>query len=136
MHRNILLLIFSGLLIASCSPNLENITTSSSATAEYEMISITELQKFFDSEDFTFINVHIPLEGNIPGTDLEIPYDEIQYYTDQLPEDKNNRIVIYCRSGSMGHEASEKLVEMGYSNVYNLEGGYAAWRNAGFSFGE
>jgi len=82
-------------------------------------------------EEFTFVNVHIPFEGNIPQTDLVIPFNEIEAYQDQLPADKSEKIVLYCRSGNMSQTAAEKLADMGYSNVWNLEGGYIAWENAG-----
>ena len=100
------------------------------------MITVSELQELMDSEEFTFVNVHIPLEGNISNTDAEIPFDEIENYLDLLPEDKDEKIVIYCRSGSMGDTASKTLVDLGYTNVSNLEGGYNAWNANGLPFEE
>jgi rhodanese-related sulfurtransferase len=85
-------------------------------------------------ESFLLINTHIPDEGDIPGTDLSIPYNEISAYLDQLPADKDAEIVLYCRSDNMSRSAAEDLAELGYTNLKNLDGGFIAWRNAGFPF--
>ena len=134
MVKRSALFILTGLLITSCMV-LSNLGIVSKP-AGYAMITVSELQELMDSEEFTFVNVHIPLEGNISNTDAEIPFDEIENYLDLLPEDKDEKIVIYCRSGSMGDTASKTLVDLGYTNVSNLEGGYNAWNANGLPFEE
>ena len=134
MVKRIALFILTGLLITSCTV-LSNLGIVSKP-AGYAMITVSELQELMDSEEFTFVNVHIPLEGNISNTDAEIPFDEIENYLDLLPEDKDEKIVIYCRSGSMGDTASQTLVDLGYTDVSNLEGGYNAWKASGLPFEE
>jgi rhodanese-related sulfurtransferase len=84
-----------------------------------------------DQKDFTLINVHIPYQGEIPGTDLLIPFNNIDQHESDLPNPKDTKIVVYCMAGPMGYVAAEKLVEMGYSKVIHLEGGMRAWRNSG-----
>jgi rhodanese-related sulfurtransferase len=96
----------------------------------YTDISAAELQTMLTNKDFTFVNVHIPFEGNIPGTDLSIPYDQIAQNLDKIP-DKNAKIVLYCRSDRMSNIAAKTLVESGYTNIWNLDGGMVAWEQAG-----
>ena len=85
-------------------------------------------------KDFVFVNVHIPFEGNIADTDLSIPYDQITEPANlaQLPADKNAKIVVYCRSGRMSEIAAENLIKLGYTNIWNLDGGMLQWERAGF----
>lgn len=98
----------------------------------YTNVSVTELQRMLENKDFTFINVHIPFEGDIPGTDLSIPYDQIDQNLNQIA-DKDAKIVLYCRSDRMSNIAAKTLVGLGYSNVYNLVGGMIDWESAGLS---
>lgn len=97
----------------------------------YTDVSVEGLALMMEEQEFPLVNVHIPYEGEIEGTDLFIPYNEIEQNLDQLPADKDARIVLYCRSGSMSAEASRMLVELGYTDVWNVDGGMIAWRNSG-----
>ena len=100
----------------------------------YNNISADELDSMLEKKDFVFVNVHIPFEGNVAGTDLSIPYDQITEPANlaQLPADKNAKIVLYCRSGRMSAIAAEELVKLGYTNIWNLDGGMLEWERAGF----
>ena len=96
----------------------------------YTDVSVPELQAMLANKDFTFINVHIPFEGDIANTDLSIPYDQISQNLDKLP-DKDAKIVLYCRSDRMSNIAASELVSLGYTDFWNLEGGMVAWEAAG-----
>jgi len=79
------------------------------------------------------INVHIPYEEELPQTDLFIPYNAIDQNMDKLPKDKTARIMLYCRSGRMSAIASETLVNLGYTNVWNLKEGMNEWQQKGYT---
>lgn len=93
-------------------------------------ISAQDLKLMLDRKDFTLVDVHIPEQVHVPGTDKFIPFNEIDSRSSELPQDKNAKIVLYCRSGSMSQTAAKTLIEMGYTNIYNLVGGMNAWQAA------
>ncbi|CAN5886244.1 hypothetical protein BH23ACT11_BH23ACT11_29880 [soil metagenome] len=90
-----------------------------------------ELKTMIDEEEVPLVNVHIPFEGDIPDTDLSIPYNKIDQNTGRLPA-KDEKIVLYCRSGGMSAEASKTLVGLGYTNVWDFGGGMNAWQQSGY----
>jgi phage shock protein E len=97
----------------------------------FTRVSPTELRVMMRETDLMLVNTHVPYEGNIPGPDVSIPYDEIGRKLERLPG-KGARIVLYCRSGSMSAEAAEILIELGYEDVWDLRGGMIAWEDTGF----
>ena len=50
----------------------------------------------------------------------------------KLPKDKNAKIVVYCSLGIRSETVAHKIIEAGYTNVYNLYGGIFEWKNANF----
>lgn len=98
------------------------------------MISADELNRIMQNESIVLIDVHIPEQQHIKGTNLFIPYNEVEQYQDKLPADKNTPLYLYCEGGPMGNAAARSLYELGYRNLYNLEGGAKAWRQAGLAF--
>jgi rhodanese-related sulfurtransferase len=133
MNLKILLpLIVLGLVVASCQSKPVTGEDVSAAGGSYKNVTPKELHTMLKDKDFVFVNVHIPFAGNIAETDLSIPYDQIEQDLSQLPADKNAKIVLYCRSGHMSQIAAEKLISLGYTNVWNLKGGMTDWENEGF----
>lgn len=79
--------------------------------------------------DVVTVNVHVPDEGSIAGTDLTVPFDEIAR-SSALPDDRDTPLAVYCRSGSMSADAVRELAALGYTDVVELEGGFNAWIEA------
>jgi rhodanese-related sulfurtransferase len=98
----------------------------------YIDVNAAGLAAMLQEKLFPLINVHIPYEGEIEGTDLLIPFDGMAANLNRLPSDKSAKIVLYCRSGAMSAVAASDLVRLGYTNVWNLEGGMIAWGKAGY----
>lgn len=132
MLRIFILLSVVVFALAACqSKPVEKVSVDGGA---YTDIDAEQLNVMLKDKDFVLVNVHIPFEGNIAGTDLSIPYNQITDPANlaQLPADKNAKIVLYCRSGRMSAIAAEELVKLGYTNLWNLKGGMVEWEQAGF----
>ena len=98
----------------------------------YKNVTVDELHEQLKNKDFILVDVHIPEQKHINGTDAFIPYDEIENQLENLPKDKDAKIVLYCRTGRMSEIAAEKLTENGYTNVYNVVGGIVEWVKRGY----
>ena len=63
--------------------------------------------------------------GHIPGA-LHVPLSDIGDKLKKLKKDKE--LVVYCQSGNRSIWAIKRLMGMGYKNLFNLKGGYLAWK--------
>lgn len=102
----------------------------------YTELNVAEFREMMDQPNAFVVNVHIPYEGDLPGTDASIKFDEVAAHLDQLPPDRSAKILLYCRSGRMGTLAAAELIGLGYTSVYNLTGGFNAWKAAGHPMAE
>ena len=134
--KKFILVLLSVVVLASCQSKPVSGETVEVNGGTYTNLTPDELNTILKDKDFVFVNVHIPFAGNIADTDLFIPYDEIEQNLSQLPSDKNAKIVLYCRSGRMSEIAAEELVSLGYTNIWNLDGGMVEWEQAGYKLKE
>jgi len=102
------------------------------AGRSYTNVSPAALARLLERKSFPLINVHIPYAGEILRTDLFIPFDQVEAHARKLPADKSARLVVYCLSGPMSDIAARTLVKLGYTDVWNLDGGIVAWTEAGY----
>jgi len=132
--KKLILLLLSTVVLVGCQSKPVTGEMVTVTGGSYQNIAPAELNTMLKSKDFVFVNVHIPFAGNIAETDLSIPYDQISTSENlsQLPADKSAKIVLYCRSGRMSEIAAEELVALGYTNIWNLDGGMVDWEQAGF----
>jgi len=130
--KKLILILLSVAILAGCQSKPVRGETVLVTGGSYKNVIPDELKGMLKNTDFVFINVHIPYAGNIAGTDFSIPYDQIEQNLSQMPSDKNAKIILYCRSGRMSAIAAEKLVSLGYTNIWNLDGGMVEWEQAGY----
>lgn len=116
------------LAVFALQANLSNLTGGGSA---YGLLNPQQLSAMLEKKDFAFINVHIPYEGELAQTDDFIPFNEIEANLNTFPQNKNAKIVLYCRSGHMSSLAAAELVQRGYTDVSHLEGGMVEWQKDG-----
>ncbi len=121
--RRFLPIILSILLFWGC-------TAISNNQVSYRQITMDEAIILMEREtDYIILDVRRPDEfaaGHIPNA-INIPNETIG--TSEIPElaDKNQLIMVYCRSGNRSKQASEKLAGLGYTNVVEF-GGIIDWR--------
>jgi rhodanese-related sulfurtransferase len=107
------------------------VPASAASSRSYVDIDAGELARLLDQDGVTVMNVHIPFAGAIAGTDLSIPFNEIETSLARLPADRSAKLVVYCRSDRMSEIAAQTLVDLGYTNVLNLDGGMISWEQSG-----
>ena len=119
----VMILAFS-LICVGCSD------TDNSNTITYEQISQDEAKALMESEiDYIIIDARTQSEydeGHIPGAILIPEYEIATRAENELPN-KNQLILVYCRSGRRSKIAAEELVKLGYTNVKEF-GGIIDWK--------
>jgi rhodanese-related sulfurtransferase len=100
-------------------------------------INVTQGKEMIDKGDVLILDVRRPDEyasGHIKNSTLlavqDIPANELDIKLKELPMDKP--ILVYCRSGSRSVAASTILVNNGFSQVYNMQGGITEWMKVGY----
>ncbi len=117
---------------ASPAPGAPAGTVIQANGGHWTNITPDTLAGMMKAKDFTLLNVKTPYIGEIAGTDLYIPYTAARRARDgELPADKTAKIVVYCRSGNESAIAAQTLLDLGYTNIENLDGGMNAWLASG-----
>lgn len=106
-------------------------TVVQASGGQWVNITPEKLATMLKQKDFTLLNVKIPYSGEIAGTDLYIPYTDVEARAADLPPAKSAKIVVYCRSGHESAIAAQSLIDLGYTNIDNLDGGMTAWTASG-----
>ena len=120
--RKLIPFFLSLLLLAGCAAPVEQ-------KASYRQIGMDEVITMMETEsNYIILDVRTPeefAEKHIPDA-INIPNETIG--TEEIPElpDKEQLILVYCRSGNRSKQASEKLVRLGYTNIVEF-GGINDW---------
>ena len=122
--KKLMPIILSALMLTSCAG------TSNNQTNTYRQITMDEAVTMMAQETgYIILDVRRPDEfaaGHIPNA-INVPNESIG--TSEIPElpDKDQLIMVYCRSGRRSKEAAEKLVKLGYTNIVEF-GGILDWK--------
>ena len=120
--KKLLPIFITALLLVGCAVPAEQ-------EISYRQITMDEAVAMMEEEEgYIILDVRTAAEfdeKHIPGA-INIPNEAIG--TDAIPElpDKEQLILVYCRSGNRSKQASEKLVKLGYTNVVEF-GGIIDW---------
>ena len=119
------------------------------STVIYGQKTIPEVLKKYNSERVTYISVkQASMKSSVVFLDAR---ELIEYNTSHIKgaihvgynkfnqklvleeiKDKNTTIIVYCSIGVRSEKIGEKLLKLGYSNVFNLYGGIFEWKNNGY----
>ena len=124
--RYFILILFS-FLIASCNGQKDGIYENIEAAKFSEKIKATQHAQIIDvrsPEEYASQHIDNAQNINWNGNDFETKTSKL---------DKKQPVFVYCMVGGRSRKASDKLVEMGFSKVYDLQGGIMKWNAAGFS---
>ena len=119
--KRILITLLAVILLTSCDAPQDELG--------YKQISTDEAIEIMDSEDeYVILDVRTVeefQEKHIPGA-INVPNEEIGTESIEELPDKEQLILVYCRSGNRSKQASEKLVDLGYTNIVEF-GGINDW---------
>ena len=122
--KKLLFLLLAVMLLTACAPTKEN-----DQEAVYVNITAEEARQIMDSEDgYIILDVRTQEEydqSHIPGA-IVISHEEIMEKAEDVLTDKDQLILVYCRSGRRSKIAAEALVELGYTNIREF-GGIIDW---------
>jgi rhodanese-related sulfurtransferase len=103
---------------------------STSAQATFKNAPIAQLTKIKNEKKAIVIDVRTPTEwqeGVIEGTTLFIDFKSSNFEQEIAKLDKSKTYVVYCRSGGRSAGASQVMIDKGFKNVINMEGGIMSW---------
>ena len=122
--KKLVFLLLAVMMLTACGQDKEN-----DQGAVYVNITAEDAKQIMDSEeDYIILDVRTQDEydqGHIPGA-IVISHDEIVEKAEEVLTDKDQLILIYCRSGRRSKLAAEALVELGYTNIMEF-GGIIDW---------
>lgn len=125
----------------SCSTNNEgnsNLTESSvKVQQENEVISkdvdVAEFAELVKNKEGQILDVRTPeewAEGSIKDA-IKMNFFDDNFNTKLAELDKSKPVYVYCKSGGRSGKATKQMKKMGFTAVYNLNGGIGAWNSAG-----
>jgi rhodanese-related sulfurtransferase len=97
-------------------------------------VALADAKALFDEGGYLFIDCRTDKEfkmGHVPGA-MNIPRGLLEFKINSKIEDKNAKIVMYCKTGGRSCLSTCTLCRMGYKNVSSLAGGWMAWEKAGY----
>ncbi len=134
IKRAIMVILITGVLagvLTACGNRSENTETvqEEAMKGEYHKITAEEAKNRMDSDD-TIVILDVRTqeeyeESHIPGAIL-IPNESIGTEKQEQLPDMDQEILVYCRSGNRSAQAAKKLVEAGYTQIYDF-GGIMDW---------
>ena len=116
-------------LMVSCASNGQD---SKKTTSIAETVSVSDFERLLKENPGTVLDVRTSAEydsGNITAS------INIDWYSDEFDKEvekleKQKPVYVYCKSGGRSRAAMKRLKSLGFEEIYNLNGGMSAWKEA------
>ena len=109
--------------LAACSGGSDSVTD----------VTASEASSVLAEPGVTVVDVRTPAEyaeGHLPGAvNVDVESGSFEQDIQQLPTD--GTYFVYCRSGNRSGVATDQMAELGFTDVYDLQGGIVDWQSAG-----
>lgn len=124
------------LLAVGCSNaqeenNEESGQEQTQVTAVAQLVNKKEFTKLLDKEGRQLVDVRTPGEiqqGKIADA-MEMNFHDANFQNQLESLDKEKPVLIYCAAGGRSAKAVQMMKSMGFKEIYELDGGYNAWKN-------
>ncbi len=134
INSKILLLTFVLISFIACGQKENSKSNNTNAAqAVISLISPADLNSV--NKDIILIDVRTPQEfasGHLENA-VNMNYFDGDFYAQLKTLDKNKPVYLYCKSGRRSANAAEKLEDMGFVKIYDLEGGTSNWQAKGLT---
>ena len=121
MYKNIILIFITSLLFVTCNGQTPN---------NLQLLSSSQYEQAIAKNNVTIIDVRTPSEyqeGHIENAQ-NINVQSADFKSKMENFDKTKPVYIYCRSGARSANAARIMEEMGFTEIYDLNGGILSWK--------
>jgi len=105
------------------------------SSPNWQRVNVEEFDRAIEENENAFLlDVRTQTEweqdGHLENATL-VPHSELEAREGELPSEKDTMILLYCRSGNRSQDAAQTLVDLGFTNIIELETGINGWKDAG-----
>jgi thioredoxin len=124
-----LMIVLLPIMLVACTSNDKTDSTNNQVVLE-KLDAKSFQEKLSNTNDVQLVDVRTPEEfesGHIEKSKNLNIYDS-QFEKEISKLDKSQPVFVYCRSGGRSSNAASKLMELGFTEIYDLQGGITSWK--------
>lgn len=121
--RQLFILAIALIGITSCSESQEN---PKGTEGGHQIVSAAEFTEIMDANDYVVLDVRTPEEyaGGTIGSAKNVDWFGANFESEVKKIDKNKPVMVFCAMGGRSGKASRRMIELGFTHVIDLKGGY------------
>ena len=127
MKKVSIILSFLVLLVFSCTEQVEG---------EIKVVSPEEMQTLLQLDNVQLVDVRTSKEHNSGYIALaqNIDFMSPTFDKDILTLDKEKPVMLYCQKGGRSAKCAEKMIDLGFKKIYDMQGGFSKWEHEGLPY--